>query len=65
MKVNRSPLPEERCETCRYYADNFSGVCVNNNSEYCADFRRYDDVCNFWDDRKEYDDGSTENRVCP
>jgi len=63
MRANKTPLPEKRCETCSYYADNFSGVCVNSNSEYCADFRRYDDKCDFWDDRKEYDDGSTENRV--
>lgn len=62
MRVNKTPLPEKRCENCIWFSDNF-GICVNSNSEYCADFRRYDDKCDFWDDRKEYDDGSTKNRV--
>jgi len=64
MKIKQTPLPNERCENCIWFSDNF-GICVNSNSEYCADFRRYDDKCDFWDDRKEYEDVSTENRVHP
>jgi hypothetical protein len=56
MKVNRTPLPKVRCENCIWFSDNF-GICVNSNSEYCADFRRYDDKCDFWDERR-YEDES-------
>ena len=35
------------CSTCQWYADN--GVCVNGDSEHCADFRSEDDGCEMWE----------------
>lgn len=33
-----------RCEKCRYY-ESFSGVCINADSEYVADFVDSESIC--------------------
>lgn len=40
------------CGTCKWHSsDGMSWVCVNNNSEYVADFIGYEDVCEEWEGR--------------
>lgn len=33
------------CRTCKYRSDEFTSVCVNADSEHCADFVMADDTC--------------------
>lgn len=42
--INLRPIS---CETC-YYWESFSGVCVNADSQMCADFTEEDDLCAGW-----------------
>lgn len=37
------------CGTCKWYPDVFTGVCVNDASDHCADFVRLVDVCEQWE----------------
>ena len=44
------------CGTCRYheYEDFSQGyVCVNDESEYCADWTEYNDTCDEWEGKDE------------
>lgn len=45
------------CGTCRYGSyDKMQGyVCVNDDSEYCADFTEYDHVCDEWEGKGDED----------
>lgn len=44
---------EECCGTCRYHQwDGSDWVCVNNESEYVADYTGYEDSCSEWEERK-------------
>lgn len=36
------------CCTCKWYALE-EGVCCNEDSEHCADFRCLDDSCECWE----------------
>ena len=36
---------DKKCETCWYWSDEFTSVCVNEKSEHCADFVSRDDCC--------------------
>lgn len=43
---------ENCCGTCRWHEheDIDDGwVCVNDQSEYCADWTEYDDICDEWE----------------
>lgn len=37
----------QHCCICKWYAI-FEGVCCNGGSEYCAEFRCFDDSCEEW-----------------
>lgn len=48
--------PKKRCETCKYHQheDIDKGwVCVNDESEYVADWTEYSDSCEEWEGRNE------------
>lgn len=36
------------CENCKWYAA-FEGVCCNDKSEHCADYRNADCKCDKWE----------------
>ena len=38
---------EINCKTCRKH-DDFTWVCFNGDSEYCADFTEPECCCEFW-----------------
>lgn len=45
---------EKICGTCRYHVheDIDDGwICVNNRSDYCADWTEYNDSCTDWEER--------------
>ncbi len=47
---------EQCCGTCKWHKnENISdgGVCVNGDSDYCADWTGYDDSCEEWEERDE------------
>ena len=42
------------CGTCKYHQFenvNDGYVCVNSDSEYCADWTEYSDCCEEWEER--------------
>lgn len=42
------------CGTCKYHLFekvSFGFVCVNGDSEYCADWTDYNDSCEEWEER--------------
>ena len=44
------------CGTCKYHQFenvNDGYVCVNSDSEYCADWTEYSDFCEEWEERDE------------
>lgn len=43
------------CGNCEYGSyDSMQGyVCVNGDSEYCADFVEYDHTCEDWEEKKD------------
>lgn len=41
---------EKKCETCKWWSDDFTSVCVNDASPHCADFVMADDVCHAWEE---------------
>lgn len=44
------------CGTCRWHKheDISDGwVCVNDQSDYCADWTDYDDTCDEWEGKKD------------
>lgn len=45
---------KECCGTCEYSTyDKTNGyVCVNNESDYVADFVEYDHSCDFWEQKQ-------------
>lgn len=46
---------EKCCGTCKYHRheDIDDGwVCVNDRSEYCADWTEYSDSCEAWEERE-------------
>lgn len=48
-------LDEKCCGTCKYhhYEDiDDGGVCVNDQSKYCADWTEYSDSCEEWEGRE-------------
>lgn len=44
------------CKTCMYW-DEYSWVCCNGESPYCADFTEPDGGCEHWE-QKEQKDGN-------
>ena len=45
---------EQCCGTCKYHQFenvNDGYVCVNSESEYCADWTEYEDSCGEWEER--------------
>lgn len=48
-------MDEKCCGTCKYHGfENLSDgwVCVNDRSEYCADWTEYSDSCEEWEKRE-------------
>ena len=41
-------MEEKCCKNCRRH-DDYTWVCYNGVSEYCADFRCLDDSCECWE----------------
>lgn len=44
----------ECCGTCKYHQReeiDDGWVCVNDESEYCADWTEYNDTCSEWEER--------------
>jgi len=47
-------MEEQICGNCRWYEhENISNgwVCVNNDSDYCADWTDYNHTCEYWEER--------------
>ena len=47
---------DKRCGTCKWHKfENISDgfVCVNSDSDYCADWTEYGDSCEEWEKRNE------------
>ena len=44
-------MEEKCCKNCRKH-DDFTCVCFNVDSEYCADFRCMYDSCECWEENK-------------
>ena len=42
------PVDKAYCCSCKWYAE-FEGMCCNDSSEYCAEFRCLDDTCEKWE----------------
>ena len=48
-------MPKNRmiCGTCYWHKrEGDEWVCVNKNSDYCADYTEYDDTCEEWEERE-------------
>ena len=45
-----------KCKTCKHHDSDFSWVCTNPDSSYCADFTDNDDWCSHYeaDEEDEY-----------
>lgn len=37
------------CGNCMWLSDDFTSVCVNDDSENCADFVGFEDCCEKWE----------------
>ena len=44
---------DQCCGNCRWLSDGFTSVCVNSDSEHCADFVMADDTCEHWKQKEE------------
>jgi hypothetical protein len=44
-------MKEKCCKNCRKH-DDFTWVCFNGDSEYCADFTEPECCCEFWKEKK-------------
>ena len=57
---------KECCETCWYWSDPFTSVCVNDKSRYCADYVEKETYCPEYckklsiDDIREDEDGNND-----
>jgi len=38
-----------KCKTCKHHDSDFSWVCTNPDSSYCADFTDNDDWCSHYE----------------
>ena len=55
LGVSRREKMDECCGTCKYHQheDIDDGwVCVNDRSEYCADWTDYKDCCEDWEGKE-------------
>lgn len=45
---------KECCGTCKWHSKDELGdwLCVNDESEYCADWTEYSDSCEEWESRE-------------
>lgn len=43
----------EHCGNCKWRSDDFTSVCVNDASDYLADFVDADGVCECWEQKKD------------
>lgn len=48
-------MNDKTCENCHWRSDDFASVCVNGESENCADFVSEDDGCEEWEGKDEAD----------
>lgn len=44
------------CETCKWRSDDFTSVCVNDESDNLADFVGADDTCDKWEAKCDIDE---------
>lgn len=44
------------CETCKWRSDEFTSVCVNDESDNLADFVGADDTCDKWEAKCDIDE---------
>lgn len=42
-------MDNKRCKTCKWRSDEYTSVCVNDESDYLADFVEADFVCDKWE----------------
>lgn len=47
-------MEEKCCKNCRRH-DDFTWVCFNGDSEYCADFTEPECYCEFWERKEDGD----------
>lgn len=48
------------CETCKWRSDDFTSVCVNDESDHLADFVETDCVCEWWETKTKSADDDKE-----
>ena len=48
--IDRMPIVHPNCRNCKHYAE-FEGVCCNADSEWVAEFRDSDNICNEWESK--------------
>ena len=51
LKKTPKPKPKRNCKTCDFH-DDFSWVCCNGDSPYCADFTDDEDACEAWEKKR-------------
>lgn len=39
------------CATCKWWSDEYTSVCVNDESDSLADFVEMNDSCEYWEER--------------
>lgn len=45
---------QKNCKNCEWCElDPMGDICVNDESEYCAEWVWQDTVCDYWEERKE------------
>lgn len=47
------------CATCKWRSDEYTSVCVNDESDHLADFVEASQSCPVWEARKEADANDT------
>lgn len=52
-QTRRPPMTAKCCGTCKWHECEMddSWICVNNDSEFCADWTPYDHFCEEWEGR--------------
>ena len=44
---------DKSCGTCKYYClEDIDNGCVNDQSEYCADWTEHSDYCEEWEGKE-------------
>lgn len=43
-------IMDKRCENCKWRSDEFTSVCVNDESDHLADFVEAGGTCDYWEE---------------